>query len=437
MIINEFGTGARRQRRTTLNQAIRLGSPALLKLRQGPATSSPSRTRRSATSTSNSDRIFTQLANNKRGRRPVHPGGARHGGDLGRAPRRPLGRLRPPRRLPRTSSARPSQQLGGDRTRLDAAPARTSTPAAPQLNNARARSCRPSTTRRRRSLVGLGQAAIPGRKALTQGRDEIQALRAAGAERATRRPTRSTSSCSTSTTPKRAVDVDAARRQDLQQQVEALLLDRAQGPHRLHRHGGAPQLRLLPGGRAQPVRRRSGTSCTSPSTTSRPARAGTSRPATTRPPATRRCPARRAAASTTNFTDTASVRVLARPEPARHQPEPRPCCPTTRLGLLGRHQPGQRRGPRDLRPGQQDEGRCAAAGGQQGAQPAPAPRHELGAGGASGQGAAGARARPATTGPARRLRDRCPSTGGTVKPPPRPPRACLGGAPITAARTAA
>jgi virulence factor Mce-like protein len=203
MIIDEFGT-ALAGNAHNLNQAIRLGSPALEQLRQVLDILAKQNTTLRDINV-NSDRIFTQLDNNK--------------ADVVRF-------IQEARDTAAISASR-RDDLSADFDRLDdflhelgptsdqlAATARASTPllqdldaAAPFLNRLALR-LPAFNTASETSLVGLGKAAIPGRQALTQGLDEIQALRAA-AQNA--RPVADTLNkfLLDIASPKRAVDVDA------------------------------------------------------------------------------------------------------------------------------------------------------------------------------------------------------------------------------------
>ena len=141
--------------------------------------------------------------------------------------------------------------------------ARESTPlltdlrgAAPQLNELAV--SLPSFNRATQSsLVTLGKASIPGKRALDRGvqNGTFQALRdsADQAPRTTElseglrlRPRRSAPNCRDG----------RPRREDVRGQDPSLLLDRPRRPDRLHRVRGPPELRPLPGGFAQPVRQR-------------------------------------------------------------------------------------------------------------------------------------------------------------------------------------
>jgi virulence factor Mce-like protein len=203
MIINEFGT-ALAGNAHDLNQAIRLGSPSLLELRKVLDILAKQNTTLRDINV-NSDRIFSQLDKNKAN----------------------VVRFIQEARDTAAASAARRDDLSADFDRLDdflnqlgptsqqlADTARASTPllqdldaAAPQLNNL-ALKLPAFNDATKTSLVGLGQAAIPGRQALTQGRDEIQALRAA-AQNA--RPVADTLNkfLLDIASPKRAVDVDA------------------------------------------------------------------------------------------------------------------------------------------------------------------------------------------------------------------------------------
>ncbi len=202
MIIDEFGT-ALAGNANELNQAIRLGSPALLQLRRVLDILAKQNTTLRDINV-NADRIFTQLDRNKAN----------------------VVRFIQEARDTAAASAARRDDLSADFDRLDnflhelgptsdqlAATARASTPllrdlgaAAPQLNRLALRlPAFDSATQT--SLVGLGKAAITGRQALTQGRDEIQALRAASQNA---RPVADTLNkfLLDIDSPKRSVDVD-------------------------------------------------------------------------------------------------------------------------------------------------------------------------------------------------------------------------------------
>lgn len=174
MIINEFGT-ALAGNAHDLNQAVRLGSPSLLELRKVlKILADQNRTIRDLNV--NSDRIFSELAANR-------SNVVRFIQQAGNAA---------------AASAARREDLSADFDRLDnflheigptsdqlAATARQSTPllrdldaAAPQLNDL-AVNLPAFNTATKNSLVTLGRAAVPGKQALKQGVDEIQALRAA------------------------------------------------------------------------------------------------------------------------------------------------------------------------------------------------------------------------------------------------------------------
>jgi ABC-type transporter Mla subunit MlaD len=174
MLIDEFGT-ALAGNAQNLNQAIRLGAPSLLELRKVLRILAAQNTTLRDLNV-NSDRIFSQLAANKNN----------------------VVRFIQEARNTAAASAARRADLSADFNRLDdflnqlgptsdqlASTARQSTPllrdlsaAAPELNRL-AVQLPAFNTASKTSLVGLGQAAVPGRQALSQGRDEIQALRAA------------------------------------------------------------------------------------------------------------------------------------------------------------------------------------------------------------------------------------------------------------------
>ncbi len=174
MLINEFGT-ALAGNAANLNQAIRLGSPALMQLRKVlHILAQQNATIRDLNV--NSDKIFSELAANKANVVRF----IQRAGDAAAA------------------SAARRDDLSADFDRLDnflaqlgptsaqlAQTARQSTPlladlnaAAPQLNRL-AVTLPAFNDATKVSLVSLGKAALPGRQALRQGRDELQALSAA------------------------------------------------------------------------------------------------------------------------------------------------------------------------------------------------------------------------------------------------------------------
>jgi ABC-type transporter Mla subunit MlaD len=174
-LINEFGTGLAGNAHS-LNQAIRLGSPALFNLRKVLDILA----RQAATIRNlnvNADRIISELASNR------------------------ANVIRFIQTAGRTAAASAAQRddLSADFDRLDnflhqlgptalalRSTAIQSTPllrdlhaAAPGLNTL-AVNLPPFTRSANASLHALGEASVPGRKAVTQGLDEIQALKRAG-----------------------------------------------------------------------------------------------------------------------------------------------------------------------------------------------------------------------------------------------------------------
>jgi virulence factor Mce-like protein len=173
-IINEFGT-ALAGNAHDLNQAIRLGAPSLLELRKVlHILARQNKTIRDLNV--NSDKIFSQLAANRAN----------------------VVRFIQRARDTAAASAARRTDLSADFNRLDdflhqlgptsaqlAKTARASTPmladlraAAPGLNRL-ALNLPAFNSASKTSLVSLGQAAVPGKRAFKQGKDEIQALRAA------------------------------------------------------------------------------------------------------------------------------------------------------------------------------------------------------------------------------------------------------------------
>jgi phospholipid/cholesterol/gamma-HCH transport system substrate-binding protein len=174
-LINEFGTGLAGNAHA-LNQAIRLGSPALFNLRKVlDILAQQNATIRDLNV--NSDRIISQLASNR------------------------ANVIRFIQTAGRTAAVSASRRadLAVDFNRLDnflhalgptitelGATARQSTPllrdlhgAAPGLNTL-ATDLPAFNRSAQASLAALGQASVPGRKAVTQGLDEVQALKRAG-----------------------------------------------------------------------------------------------------------------------------------------------------------------------------------------------------------------------------------------------------------------
>ena len=162
-----------------------------------------------------------------------------------------------------------------------------------------------------------------GRAALRKGkrRDPQPAQDARRTRRAS--PSCSPTSCATSTTRGRAVEIDARAARDTGRSAA----------DRLHRPRGPPQLRLLPGRRDQPVRpdqppaalHRSSSVGTGPCRPLQtPVEPGT--------PRVRRPERRRRDGGTTEHPRRGPLRRLARPQPAGHQPGPRPAA-LRRLGL--------------------------------------------------------------------------------------------------------
>jgi ABC-type transporter Mla subunit MlaD len=201
-IINEFGT-ALAGNSHDLNQAIRLGSPSLLELRKVlRILARQNKTLRDLNV--NSDRIFSELAANRQN----------------------VVRFIQEARDTASASAARRDDLSADFDRLDnflhelgptsaqlAQTARASTPlladlhaAAPGLNRL-AVNLPAFNQASKTSLVTLGRAAVPGKKALRQGKDDIQALSAAAQNS---RPVADTLAkfLLDLDTPKRAIDQD-------------------------------------------------------------------------------------------------------------------------------------------------------------------------------------------------------------------------------------
>jgi phospholipid/cholesterol/gamma-HCH transport system substrate-binding protein len=175
LLINEFGTALAGNPKE-LNEAIRLGAPALRKLQTAlHILADENRTIRDLNA--NSDEIITQLAN----RRQDVISFIQHSRDVA------------------AISASRRQDLATDFNRLDDFLAQLKPTLAdlgtladaqtPLLNNLRlaapglntlAENLPAFNRASERSLTSLGRAAVPGRQALVQGKDEIQALAKSG-----------------------------------------------------------------------------------------------------------------------------------------------------------------------------------------------------------------------------------------------------------------
>ena len=175
LLINEFGT-ALAGNPEDLNEAIRLGSPALRKLKAAlHILASENRTIRDLNA--NSDTIITQLANRRsdvisfiQHARDTAAISASRRADLSTDFNRLddfLAQLKPT--LAKLGTLADQQQPLLTNLRL----------AAPGLN-ALALKLPGFNKATNRSLTSLGKAAVPGRKALLQGKDEIQALAKSG-----------------------------------------------------------------------------------------------------------------------------------------------------------------------------------------------------------------------------------------------------------------
>ncbi len=175
ILINEFGTALAGNPKE-LNQAISLGSPALRKLQAAlRILASENRTIRDLNA--NSDTIITQLANKRQDvisfiqhARDVAAISASRRDDLSTDFNRLddfLAQLKPT--LTKLGTLADAQTPLLTNLKLAAPGLNTLALKLPAFNDAT-----------NRSLTSLGQAAIPGRKALTQGKDEIQALARSG-----------------------------------------------------------------------------------------------------------------------------------------------------------------------------------------------------------------------------------------------------------------
>ncbi len=249
ILINEFGT-ALAGNPQDLNEAIRLGSPALRKLQAAlRILASENRTIRDLNA--NSDKIITQLANRRADVISFIQHARRHRGDLRITARRSVHRLQPARRLPGAAEAHAGQAR---HCRRPAGAAPEQPPArGPGPEHARAEAARiqqgdrPLAHQPRQG----GDSGAP-RPHTRQGRDP--GAGEVGAATPTPPRTRSTSSCSTSTARSGRSRSISARRGAATNKSAAVLVDRPQGADRLHRPRGPAQLRLLPGRRPEPVR---------------------------------------------------------------------------------------------------------------------------------------------------------------------------------------
>lgn len=175
LLINEFGTALAGNPKD-LNEAIRLGAPALRKLEAAlRILASENRTIRDLNA--NSDEIITQLANRRQDvisfiqhARDVAAISASRRADLstnfGRLDNF-LAQLKPT--LADLGTLADAQTPLLKNLRLAAPGLNTLAENLPAFNQAS-----------ERSLTSLGRAAVPGRQALTQGKDEIQALAKSG-----------------------------------------------------------------------------------------------------------------------------------------------------------------------------------------------------------------------------------------------------------------
>jgi phospholipid/cholesterol/gamma-HCH transport system substrate-binding protein len=175
ILINEFGTALAGNPKE-LNQAIRLGAPALRKLEAAlRILASENRTIRDLNA--NSDEIITQLANRRQDvisfiqhARDVAAISASRRADLSTDFNRLdnfLAQLRPT--LADLGTLADAQTPLLNNLRLAAPGLNTLAKNLPAFNRAS-----------ERSLTSLGRAAVPGRQALIQGKDEIQALAKSG-----------------------------------------------------------------------------------------------------------------------------------------------------------------------------------------------------------------------------------------------------------------
>ena len=175
ILINEFGTALAGNPKD-LNDAIRLGSPALRKL-EGALRILASENRTIRDLNANADKIITQLANRRQDvinfiqdSRDVAAIAASRRADLSTDFNRLddfLAQLRPT--LAKLGTLADAQTPLLNNLRLAAPGLTTLAKTLPAFNQAADR-----------SLTSLGRAAVPGRRALIQGKDEIQALAKSG-----------------------------------------------------------------------------------------------------------------------------------------------------------------------------------------------------------------------------------------------------------------
>ena len=256
--------------RENLNKAIRRGAPgARADLARSLDDPRRARTRRSATSTSTPTGSSAELAERRQDVIRLHPGGRRHGRDLGRAPRRPLAELR---RCSTTSS--PS--CGPTLTELDnlAVQRRRCSPTSRAAARADTLSRNLPAFNRSATTVAISarEAATSGTSARSRRAATRSSSSASRRRTHSRPPTTSTKFLRDIDDPNRAVEVDA----------RAAARHRPQGADRLHRHGGAPQLRSTTRPSRSTSTTRSGTCCTSRSSRSARPRAANTTPACTR-----------------------------------------------------------------------------------------------------------------------------------------------------------
>ena len=319
LLINEFGT-ALAGNPTSLNEAIRLGAPALTPAAQGHRRSSP----RQNTDHPRPQRELRpgdrQARRPPRGRRPLHPEGPRHRRGLGRPPRRPLARLRAPRRLPRRAAADPGQARRRSRASrrrccadLRAAAPRAQPPGAQPAGLQRrdrglARQPRRRLDRRQhgaapRRATRSSQLAESGKKAPQTAEMLADFLRDID-------------------DPRRAVEIDDRVPTDTGRTEPAPGRSDTKGYTGLE---GLLNYAYYQAGRAEPVRPGRPPAALQPLRHLHRARAATSRAAATRRPASPASRPRAAARRPTSST------------------------PTDCVGWLGPNQPGHQRGPRTCR----------------------------------------------------------------------------------------
>jgi virulence factor Mce-like protein len=312
ILINEFGTALAGNPKE-LNQAISLGSPALRKLQAAlRILASENRTIRDLNA--NSDTVITQLANKRQDvisfiqhARDVAAISASRRDDLSTDFNRLddfLAQLKPT--LTKLGTLADAQTPLLTNLKLAAPGLNTLAQKLPAFNDATNRSLTSAHPGQGRdSGAGeVGQERLPGDQHARQVPARHRHAEAHGRDR-------------------------PARSAQLRQQEGPLLVHRPQGPHGLHRHGGPPELPLLPGGRHQPVRPVRARAARSHLRPGRPLRPGLQRgrqPGRQQPAARQprhRCSERGRRRDDHPARRCEPLRVVARRQPARYQPEHR------------------------------------------------------------------------------------------------------------------